>query len=363
MIRTTSLGVLNIGGAGGGVERRNWNGDLLWEFEYASGGVLSHHDIEVLPNGNILMIAWEDKTKAQAIAEGRNPSYLSGPIFRPDHVIEVEPSGTNTGTIVWEWHLWDHLIQDYDPSAPNYGVVADHPELLDLNYPPVPANQGDWAHVNSIAYHPIFDQIILSSHNHDEIWVIDHSTTTAEAAGHSGGSSGKGGDLLYRWGNPAAYGAGAHSDQKLFGQHDAQWIASSLPGAGNILIYNNGNGRPAGKYSTIEEIEPPVDASGNYSLTAGSAYGPGTTTWNYTASPPLSFYSGHISGAQRQANGNTLICEGSEGRLFEVDSAGTTAWEYVNTIPSVSQNSIFKVRRYQKYLWGQACSVYQSRGS
>ncbi len=113
------------------------------------------------------------------------------------------------------------------------------------------------------------DQILISVHNFSEIWVIDHSTTTAEAASHSGGNSGMGGDLLYRWGNPAAYDSGSSADQQLFVQHDAQWIGNGLPGAGNILIFNNGQGRPDGDYSSVDEIVPPVASDGSY--TNGSA--------------------------------------------------------------------------------------------
>ncbi|MGC8644373.1 MAG: hypothetical protein ACP5XB_31305, partial [Isosphaeraceae bacterium] len=58
------------------------------------------------------------------------------------------------------------------------------------------------------------DQILLSVHSFSEIWIIDHGTTTAEAATHKGGRSGKGGDLLYRWGNPQAYRAGTAADQQ-----------------------------------------------------------------------------------------------------------------------------------------------------
>lgn len=61
--------------------------------------------------------------------------------------------------------------------------------------------------MNGIDYNPVLDQIALSTHNLNEWYIIDHSTTTAEAATSSGGNSGKGGDLLYRWGNPAAYQA------------------------------------------------------------------------------------------------------------------------------------------------------------
>ena len=119
----------------------------------------------------------------------------------PDHVIEVEPNGSSGGNIVWEWHVWAHLIQDYDPAKDNYGVVEDHPELIDINFMAISAGK-DLNHINAIDYNEEFDQILLTSAGQDEIWVIDHSTTTEESAGHTGGTSGKGGDLLYRWGNP-----------------------------------------------------------------------------------------------------------------------------------------------------------------
>jgi len=77
----------------------------------------------------------------------------------------------------------------------------------------------------------------------NEIYVIDHSTTPYESIGNSGGRYGKGGDYLFRWGNPANYGRGSQEDQKLFRQHDVQWIKPGLNGAGNILIFNNGAGK------------------------------------------------------------------------------------------------------------------------
>ena len=123
-----------IGGSAGGVQRVGLDGTVRWDFRYDSGGKLSHHDIEELPNGNVLIVAWEDKTEAEAIAAGRNPALLEG-ILRPDHIVEVKQTGLTTGEIVWEWHAWDHLIQDFDPTRENFGVVADHPELIDINYP------------------------------------------------------------------------------------------------------------------------------------------------------------------------------------------------------------------------------------
>lgn len=340
-----------VGGSGGGVQRVAWDGTVLWEFLYSDPGHLQHHDVAMMPNGNVLMIAWEFKTSAEAIGAGRNPAYLQGPRFAPDHIIEVQNTGPTSGTIVWEWHVWDHLIQDFDATKSNYGVVAAHPELVDLNFPPQPAPQGDWNHVNSVAYNAALDQIVLSSWVQNEVWIIDHSTSTAEAAGHTGGNSGHGGDLLYRWGNPLAYRAGTAADQQFYGQHDAQWIPAGSPGAGNILVFNNGLGRPQGPYSTIEEIAPPVDAQGNYALTPGSAYAPALPSWNYTAAIPTSFYSAHISGTQRLPNGNTLICDGDSALFFEVTAAGQTVWSYVNPFPTgLGPKVVFRCRRYRPCL-------------
>ena len=328
----------NVGGAGGRVERLSWNGTLQWEFEYRSDQYRLHHDIEILPNGNVLMIAWEIKTEAEAIAAGRNPSLLGAGELWPDHVIEVEPTGASAGNIVWEWLVWDHLIQDYDETRGNYGNVGDHPERIDLNYARNPG--ADWNHINAIDYDADLDQIVLSVHGFSEIWVIDHSTTTVEAAGHTGGYSGKGGDLLYRWGNPQTYDSGNATDQQLFVQHDAKWIETGLPGEGHILIFNNGQGRPSANYSSVDEIAPPISPDGSYVLTTGAAYGPAAPVWSYTATPLADFYAENISGAQRLPNGNTLICQGPDGLFFEVTASGEKVWEYDYA------GGVFRVDRY-----------------
>jgi len=253
----------------------------------------------------------------------------------------VKPTGPTSGNIVWEWYVWDHLIQDFDSSKANYGVVGDHPELIDINFGD--SFLFDWLHTNSLDYDPQFDQILIDVHNFDEVWVIDHSTTTAEAAGHAGGHYGHGGDLLYRWGNPRAYDAGTSSDQKLFGQHDASWIKPGYPGAGDILIFNNGYNRPGPKYSSVDEFTPPIDSNGEYYLEPGSAYGPEDFSWDYTANPPTSFYSQVFGGALRLKDGDTLICDGVPGKFFEVTPDDTIVWQYTNPYPNPSQNDVFKI--------------------
>ncbi|MGC4115057.1 MAG: hypothetical protein QM765_10685 [Myxococcales bacterium] len=164
----------------------------------------------------------------------------------------------------------------------------------------------------------------LGSRNLSEVWVIDHGTTTDEARGHAGGKRGKGGDLLYRWGRPANYGL--PGKQTMLGQHDVHWIPPGLPGEGHLLYFNNGLGRG---YSTVEEIQTPVDASGAYAVPPfGIPFGPDEVSWLYQADPPKSFYANHISGAQRLPNGNTLVCEGDSGEIFEVTASGAVVWRY-----------------------------------
>ena len=305
---------LNGGGAAGIVQKIAWNGSVLWEYSYSSSTYRSHHDICSMPNGNVLLIAWEVKTTAQAVQAGLNHNA----VIWPDHIVEVQPVGTNGGNIVWQWHAWDHLIQDYNSAKSNYGVVADHPELLDINVGS--SGSGDWMHINGISYNPTLDQIVISSHELDEIYVIDHSTTTQEAASHTGGRGGKGGDFLYRWGKPSNYDAAG--SQVFNVVHCSVWLPDSLPGDGNIMAFNNREGQGT---SVVLEIVPPRESNGQYTYTQGTAFGPVSPIWNYTAS---SFYSNHLGGCQRLPNGNTLIVESTSGYLFEVNSSGSTVWSY-----------------------------------
>ncbi|MEW5826219.1 MAG: aryl-sulfate sulfotransferase [Candidatus Bipolaricaulota bacterium] len=331
------------GGAGGRVREIAPDGHVVWEFVLSTAERRLHHDVEPLPNGNVLVIAWEAKTRAQALSAGRDPRLLPDGELWPDSLLEVRPIYPTGGEIVWEWHVWDHLVQDRDPRKPDYGVVAEHPERIDVNYPAA-GGSADWNHTNSVAYNPLTDQILVSVREWNEIWVIDHSTTSAEAAGTEGGRGGRGGDLLGRMGNPAAYGCGSSQDQTLFAQHDAQWIASGCPGEGNILVFNNGGGDSAASESSVDEIALSL-VLGTSSDGCPSTIG--ELVWRYTAP---GFLSQHISGAQRLPNGNTLICEGDDGRLFEVDAAGGLMWEFVNpfatTGPRGIRNEVFKARRY-----------------
>ena len=317
------------GSAGGVIQRYDWNNNLLWSFTISDSLQTQDHDVCQLPNGNILVAVWEKINAATALASGRNPTLLGTELWSAK-IMELQPLGTNQANIVWQWRLWDHLIQDFDSTRANYGIVADHPELVNLNY--ANNNNRDWIHLNAITYNATLDQVMISAHALSEIWILDHSTSTGQAAGHSGGSHAKGGDLLYRWGNPAAYNRGTVSDQTLFVQHNPNWIPANYKDGNNIAIFNNGTGRPTGNYSTVDIITPPVDSNGNYSLVAGQPFGPVSAYWSYAASVPTDFYSNNMGSAQRLSNGNTLICEAQKGNFFEIDSGKNIVWRYVNPV-------------------------------
>lgn len=339
-------------GGGGLIEEFDWDGTLLWQYEYYTEDFRQHHDIEYLPNGNVLLLAWEYKTLAEAVAAGRDSSLMWDDELWPEHLVEIQRIDDSTDSIVWEWHLWDHLIQYTHPAKPNFGIIAEYPERVNINF--VSLGGQDWIHANSIDYNPELDQIIISSRMLSEFWVIDHSTTTAEAAGSSGGNSGMGGDILYRWGNPQGYDGGSPDDQQLFYQHDVQWIEPGCPGEGNILVFNNGGIEQP--YSSVDEITPPVDGNGHYPLPSpGEAHGPTAPSWSYLADPPVAFYSSFLSGATRLPNGNTLICAGDGGTFFEVTSDDDMVWEYINPVSgagpasqgdSPGHNNVFRCYRY-----------------
>jgi hypothetical protein len=191
---------------------------------------------------------------------------------------------------------------------------------------PAARKNPDWMHVNAVAYNAELDQIALSSPQFHEIWIIDHSTTTEQARGHTGGRWGKGGDILYRWGNPRAYRNGTSLDQRLFGQHNIQWIPRGLTGEGHLLVFNNGGRRKPEEYSSVDELVPPTDKDGNYIRSETGAFGPDTPLWSYSAPSKIDFYSWFISGAQRLPNGNTLINAGAVGIVFEVSPDKETVW-------------------------------------
>ncbi|WP_178987590.1 aryl-sulfate sulfotransferase [Winogradskyella schleiferi] len=318
---------IRIGGIGGAIELIDWDDNLLWSYVYSSDQYSHHHDAIPLPNGNFLLLVATRKTSEEAIENGRDPSTLTEGELYNEQIIEVTPIGQNQIEIVWEWNVWDHLIQDFDPTKANYGIISDNPQLMDINFIGRSNNKADWLHANGLAYNSMKDEIIISFQGTSELFIIDHSTTTLEAASHTGGFHNKGGDIIYRWGNPQVYDQGSSGNRTLYGQHYPHWIPDSYPDGGKIIIFNNGLDRE-GNYSEVNIISPPTDGFGNYLYQTGTAFLPEEAEWQYNDIG--NFSSEIISSAQRLANGNTLICEGQKGRFFEISSNNRIVWEYIN---------------------------------
>ncbi len=334
------------GGMRGCLEEVGPDGSLRWRLGMSTDDYVQHHDMLKLPNGNVLTIVWERISTDQAIELGRDPEFVAeNGNFWFDGIVEINPA---TAEIVWEWSARDRLIQEFDPGKPNYGVVADHPERLDINAFRKNREGGvsdDWTHVNAFDYNSDLDQIIFSSNYLSEVFVIDHSTTPFEAQGSAGGRYGKGGDFLFRWGNSANYGHGDEDSQQLFAQHNSHWIPPGLSGAGNILIYNNGR-NPARPHTTVVEIVPPMNDDGTYTLGEDGTYDATDVVWEYAPTDDEQFFSFFISGAQRLPNGNTLVNKGAGGHVREVTPEGDIVWEYTYDEGDGVPHAFFRAYKY-----------------
>ena len=313
-----------------------------------------HHDIAIMPNGNVLMVAWELKTMEESVEAGRDTAILDQDKLWPEVILEWDP---NIDSIVWEWHVWDHLIQDFDNSRENFGVVSDHPELVDLNYDEHDGHP-DWLHINALDYNSHLDQIIMSVPYFNEFWIIDHSTTTEEAKSHSGGLSGKGGHLLYRWGNPRTYGVEG-GQQQLFFQHDTHWVdPSAEPGEplfGTIALFNN---RLPDNRSTANLITLPWNNSTNSYTFDDVQFGPDDFDIVVQHPNDSRSVSSGLSSVQLLPNDNLLVCSGRWGFSYEMTPSGQVVWEYVTPIVrgapgaqgdtslTINANLTFRLKRY-----------------
>jgi len=298
------------------LQKYDWDGSILWTFMLEEGECIMHHEQVILPNGNILAICKETITSED--------NFYSNEDFKIDKIIEIEPIENNQANIIWEWHFYDHLIQDYDSEISNYGNISENPQLFNIY---AYDNFDDFTHLNCLDFNPGLNQIILSSRSLNEIFIIDHSTTTLEAKGHIGGIYEKGGDFLYRWGNPINYNRGNILDQKLHAPHGVNWIDLDYPGGGNILLFDN---EYDFSISAIIEFQPPILSNGSYFLEDYESYEPNEYTWiNYSSD----YFSLSHSGAFRMPNGNTFVTSFGvppefPSNIFEIDTNGVVHWEY-----------------------------------
>ena len=298
----------SFGGYGGIVKIFDEAGTESWSYDYVNGNDIGHHDVEMLPNGNVIFLVWEEIDAAEVQAAGVDFTLN----VYAETLIEVNPE---TNQVEWEWHSWDHIIQEHDSNAPNYGAISDNPQRININYNINP--NGDFMHANGLSYDAAKDVVYISVNYFNEVWAVDHSTTISEASSNSGGSYNKGGDLLYRFGNPMAYN-NSSGTRTFYNNHFPNLLKNGVPGAGNMLIYSN-SGPDGLQQSTVYEMRLPEP----YSLLPNTNNEP-TTVWSFTDEE---LYFGKISGADRLGNGNTLICEGDFG-MWEVTPDGEVVWKY-----------------------------------
>jgi hypothetical protein len=268
----------------------------LWEIEPDSRVVWHYrcrtdHDFQILENGHFLI---------NTINETMCPA-LGPELKRQPYLVEV----TRDKELVWEWRGEEHLEELerlLSPEGWQHVMDRAHNEFA-----------FDWAHNNTLqiippnaAYEREKEQggparfkpgnIIISYRSVDVIAVIDRQTS----------------EIVWAWG-----------PGELDGQHKPHMLEN-----GRILIFDNGTLRG---YSRVIELDPLS----------------GQIEWEYTAEPREAFLSKYISSAQRLPNGNTLICEGAESRLFEVTPGKEIVWQFVNPYRSeYAWNAIYRCLRY-----------------
>jgi hypothetical protein len=294
-----------MGGASGILMELDWEGNIL--FEHFDPGM--HHDFRKLPNGNYLYIGWEviPPDLAKKVRGGiRGTEHKNGAMYC-DFLREINAAKET----VWEWHGIEH----FDPDIDIIGLIH---------------NREEWTHMNDVD--PMPDGNIMCSARHtDNAFIIDRNS----------------GDIIWRWGNTAYFdpetGTVEQHDYRdpknMGGPHDAHIIAKGLPGEGNMLVYDNGM---YNFYSRAIEVDIQT----------------GDIVWQSEPDFGLEGYvkgrihfAPMISGAERQPNGNTLICSGTNGVVFELTREHELVWHWVRETPNMESDvrwGIFRVHRYAR---------------
>lgn len=294
------------------VAELDWNGNVVWRWagEPAVGNAHQHHEITRLANGNTLLLA----NRLHKVAGFKLEALID------DAIYEVDPNGN----VVWRWLASDHLNEfGFTPEQLELVHNTDLADYLHLNNAR-PLGENRWYDAGDARFHP--DNIIIDSRQANFIAIIDKQT----------------GKVVWRLGpnypsaersNPFAAGAKLPRPvDQLSGQHDAKMIPKGLPGAGNILVFDNqgGSGYPPVAYriatgaSRVVEIDPSTKQ----------------IVWEYR--PGMAFFSAFTSLARRLPNGNTLITEGQSGRVFQVTAEGQTVWEYVSPFFGKGRNGLYR---------------------
>jgi hypothetical protein len=300
-----------IGGAAGGVQEFDWNGKLVWQYIAKTADKCQHHTFFRMENGHTLILLWEKIPAAAALAAGRDPAIMpaNGVGLYPDMIEEVDETPyPGIPQVVRRWRVWDHIVQDRIPSAPNYSAnAATDRTRYNLNYAtPNPFGHQDWTHANTVTHNPKTNEVITNFRQWGMVSVIDWSDGPTF------------GNIKAKFGNPCSYGAGRcpaffdDGDTYLWGSHNATFLDN-----GNYLVFDNGWARPSGNLSRVVEIDPTKADNKN------------AIVWSYQSADQSSFFTTFQGGCSRLPNGNTFITSTDGAHLFEVTPAKKVVWEFI----------------------------------
>ena len=341
-----------------GLIEMDWDGNVVWKWQVpdsrpdilAAGRTALHHQKQRIFNKALnaytnIVIMSKQLTLVDALALGADPAKTRGDSV-PDGILEIDMDGN----IIWEWWTMDHVIQNQFPDKLNYvgegKKISGYPGKIDMNWRN--GVRRDFVHFNSIDYNETLGHIAVNNSSGSEFWIIDHKGTfiPGDYEGSKAFAAGQKGDLLYRWGNPSRYGAGAEpsweygvsslGDQQIFFSHSIQWIPEGLKGAGNLLYFDNNALRPGTTFSRVLEINPykgPMK-DGVYVplMEAGfdARHISKQIVWSYQSRDYTSFFSHYGSNMNRLPNGNTYVSASGGGQMFQVTAEGELVWEYIN---------------------------------
>jgi hypothetical protein len=293
-----------------------------WQRESFPAGYYSPETTPAAEGGNTLILTHTDRTQPK----------VADRALEDDRLIEVSPKGE----IVWQWVASDHI--DELGFAPDARAAIKGAASFN-------AARGsfDWLHVNSATYvgpNRWFDQgdarfapnnVIISSREASLLAIV-----------------GRDGSIVWRLGPDFSASKELRAIRQIIGQHHAHFIPKGLPGAGNLLVFDNGG---SSGYGFASPIAP--DGRGAFARATSRVLEINPVTlelvWSYT-NPR--FFSTNISSAQRLPNGNTLITAGAGGRMFEVTREGAIVWEYMFPLfsgPNAS-NAVYRAYRVP-YSW------------
>jgi hypothetical protein len=304
--------------------RRDFEGKDLWRFSRSEqiatrdGGTIwsarQHHDwqLESFPAGYYSPETTPDANRGNTLIlthTDRIEPKVADVMLGDDRLIEVSPSGE----IVWQWVASDHI--DEFKFAPDARAAIKAARGFNKG-----RGSFDWLHINSATYvgpNQWFDQgdrrfapdgVIISSREASLLAIV-----------------GRDGRIVWQLGPDFGASEELRAIRQIIGQHHAHLIPKGLPGAGNLLVFDNGG---SSGYGFNTPIAP--DGVGAFARATSRVLEINPVTlelvWSYT-NPR--FFSTNISSAQRLPNGNTLITAGAGGRLFEVTRDGTIVWEYM----------------------------------